>query len=121
MQLEGEIVADMLVGRRTVAFVGMGCENSEVAIFRERAWHSWVILLVSSPQCPPKFKLWCATFCICPLCTKQLFDFCHVQDDIKKQGAPDPDGTQPMCAQPPSLLSAPPATSLIRWQVRRRR
>jgi hypothetical protein len=40
MQLEGEIVADMLVGRRTVAFVGMGCENSVVAIFRERAWHS---------------------------------------------------------------------------------
>ena len=54
-----------------------------------------------------------ASFCICPLCTNPLFDFCHVQDDIKKQGAPDPDGTQPMCAQPPSLLPATPTPLFV--------
>ncbi len=30
------------------------------------------------------------------------FNSVHAQDDIKKQGAPDPDGTQPMCVLPDS-------------------
>ncbi len=68
---------------------------------------------VATQSCLLKFKLWCPTLCICPLLTTKLSDIVCVQDDIKKQGAPDPDGTQPMYAPTPALLPATPPSLFV--------